>query len=169
MRGRHPTRRSQQEVQLNLAAMLDMAFQLLAFFILTFRPAPVEGYIALRMPPAQPLTKPGQTATQPTDVPIPTTSLPSVMVTVTSQPDGEIGSIRIEEGQPVASLSEFEQQLSNLLSVPDATFDQLVLQVGSRLHYENLMRVLDVCSRIKFASGEHLTKLSIVELPDAGE
>ncbi len=38
-------RRSQSEVELNLAAMLDMAFQLLAFFILTFRPAPLEGQI----------------------------------------------------------------------------------------------------------------------------
>ena len=34
-RGHH----SQEEVELNLAAMLDMAFQLLTFFILTFRPA----------------------------------------------------------------------------------------------------------------------------------
>ena len=39
------------EVQINLAAMLDMAFQLLAFFILTFRPAPIEGHFQLHMPP----------------------------------------------------------------------------------------------------------------------
>ncbi len=38
------------EVELNMAAMLDMAFQLLAFFILTFRPSPVESQISLRMP-----------------------------------------------------------------------------------------------------------------------
>src|SRR4029079_2665392 len=43
-------RGSQEGVELNLAAMLDMAFQLLAFFILTFQPAPVEGEISLRMP-----------------------------------------------------------------------------------------------------------------------
>ncbi len=43
-------------MELNLAAMLDMAFQLLTFFILTFRPAPVEGQILLRMPPPQPVT-----------------------------------------------------------------------------------------------------------------
>src|SRR5580658_3543328 len=45
-----------EEVELNLAAMLDMAFQLLSFFILTFRPAPVEGQITLRMPPPQSIT-----------------------------------------------------------------------------------------------------------------
>ena len=32
--------KSNDEVELNLAAMLDMAFQLLTFFILTFKPAP---------------------------------------------------------------------------------------------------------------------------------
>jgi hypothetical protein len=48
--------RSQGDVELNLAAMLDMAFQLLTFFILTFKPAPVEGQVLLRMPPPQPVT-----------------------------------------------------------------------------------------------------------------
>ncbi len=33
--------------------MLDMAFQLLAFFVLTFRQAPLEGQISLRLPPPQ--------------------------------------------------------------------------------------------------------------------
>ena len=50
---RRKKRRSQSEVELNLAAMLDMAFQLLTFFILTFRPAPIEGQISLRLPPPQ--------------------------------------------------------------------------------------------------------------------
>ena len=39
----HRKKNAQEEVELNLAAMLDMAFQLLTFFILTFRPPPVEG------------------------------------------------------------------------------------------------------------------------------
>src|SRR5260221_7437431 len=47
--------RGKEEVELNLAAMLDMAFQLLAFFILTFKPAPVEGQINLNLPPPVPM------------------------------------------------------------------------------------------------------------------
>ena len=54
--------RGKEEVELNLAAMLDMAFQLLTFFILTFKPAPVEGDIALRLPPPQPITGAGTAA-----------------------------------------------------------------------------------------------------------
>ena len=49
---RHPP----NDVELNLAAMLDMAFQLLTFFILTFKPAPIEGQVLLRLPPPQPIT-----------------------------------------------------------------------------------------------------------------
>ena len=48
--------RSQAEVELNLAAMLDMAFQILAFFVLSFRPPPVEGQLSLHLPPAVPVT-----------------------------------------------------------------------------------------------------------------
>ena len=50
---RRRKRRLQSEVELNLAAMLDMAFQLLAFFILTYQPLPIEGQISLRLPPPQ--------------------------------------------------------------------------------------------------------------------
>lgn len=40
------------EPDLPITPMLDMSFQLLAFFIMTFRPMPTEGQIAVSMPPA---------------------------------------------------------------------------------------------------------------------
>ena len=46
-------RSSPADIELNVTAMLDMAFQLLAFFVLTFRPALVEPAVLLQMPPAQ--------------------------------------------------------------------------------------------------------------------
>jgi len=156
----------QGEVELNLAAMLDMAFQLLAFFILTFKPAPMEGYIALRMPPPQATTKPGGAASDQSIASTQTERLETLMVTIKSTPDGGVGSIQIEEGAPSASLADFEQQLNALLGAPGATFEQVILQVGSGLHYDSLVRILDICSRVKLASGEQLTKLSITELPE---
>ena len=48
-------KKGSENVELNLAAMLDMAFQLLAFFILTFKPAPIEGQINLKLPPPKPV------------------------------------------------------------------------------------------------------------------
>jgi biopolymer transport protein ExbD len=38
------------EPDLPITPMLDMSFQLLAFFIMTFRPAPTEGQIAMTLP-----------------------------------------------------------------------------------------------------------------------
>jgi len=167
---RRKKHRDQGDVELNLAAMLDMAFQLLAFFVLTFQPAPMEGYITLRMPPPHPTTKQSSgasaNATQQTEQ-LP--ALDSLMVTVTSNPEGDIGAIRIEEAAPVPDLTTFEQTMTDMLSVPGASVEQVVLQVGGRLKYENLVRVLDVCSHIKLASGETLNKLSIVELPDSAQ
>jgi biopolymer transport protein ExbD len=37
---------------LPITPMLDMSFQLMAFFILTFKPAPTEAQLALALPPA---------------------------------------------------------------------------------------------------------------------
>src|SRR5258707_12310933 len=45
-----------EKVKLNRAARLEVVCHLLPFFILTFKPAPVEGQITLRMPPPMPVT-----------------------------------------------------------------------------------------------------------------
>jgi len=164
---RRKKRHLEGEVQLNLAAMLDMAFQLLAFFILTFRPAPLEGYIALRMPPPQATTKPGAASTaevNPSSTPL--ARLETLMVTIKSSADGGIGSLQIEEGEPSPSLADFESKLKDLLGNPAAAYEQVILQVGSGLHYDSLVQILDICTRVKLASGEQLTKLSITELPE---
>lgn len=43
----------QVEADLPITPMLDMSFQLLAFFIMTFKPAPTEGQIAMTLPPEE--------------------------------------------------------------------------------------------------------------------
>jgi biopolymer transport protein ExbD len=162
-------RHIQGDVELNMAAMLDMAFQLLAFFILTYQAAPLEGFIALRMPPPIPVTMPGQAGTADLDTAktYATTGLESLRITIMSGDDGDFASIRIGERKASANLQEFQRDFSSLLATPDVSFEQVVLQVGSRLHYENLMRVLEICAQTKMSSGERLTKLNIVELPDS--
>ncbi len=41
------------EIEIPITPMLDMAFQLLTFFILTYRPAPSEGQFSMNLLPAQ--------------------------------------------------------------------------------------------------------------------
>jgi biopolymer transport protein ExbD len=155
-------------VELNLAAMLDMAFQLLTFFILTFRPAPVEGQISLRMPPAQPVT-PVKSAMQAGDNAAennPVQGLNSLVISVIPNAAGGIGSMAIGEGA-VATLTGLSDRLKAVLGDPASPFDQVVIQVGPGLRYDALMGVVDVCTRQKLPSGQKLTKLSFVELNEA--
>jgi biopolymer transport protein ExbD len=166
-RRRRKRRRSQERVELNLAAMLDMAFQLLTFFILTFRPAPVEGQISLRMPPAQPVS-PVQTEVQAgdnADNTDPVQGLNSLVISVIPNDAGAIGSMAIGES-PSGTLAGLNDRLKTVLSDAASPFDQVVIQVGSGLRYDALMGVVDVCTRQRLPDGQRLTKLSFVELPD---
>src|SRR6478736_1392110 len=94
-RKRHRT----EDVKLNLAAMLDMAFQLLAFFIFTFRPAPVEGHLALRMPPPLPVTqvRNGQSAGNDASSTNPLQGLNTLVITAMSDPEGNLKQMAVGE------------------------------------------------------------------------
>ena len=167
MKKRRRKRRLRGGVELNLVAMLDLAFQLLAFFILTFKPTPVEGQILLRMPPAEAVS-PIQSAAEAADDPQnidPVQGLNSLVISVIPNDSGRIGSMAIGES-PLATLSGLDDRLRTILADPASPFDQVVIQVGSGLRYDALMGVIDVCTRQRLSDGQRLTKLSFVELPD---
>jgi biopolymer transport protein ExbD len=166
MSRRRRRKREQGDVELNLAAMLDMAFQLLTFFILTFRPAPIEGQVLLRMPPPKPVTAVvgGQAAGSNEENTNPLKGLTTLVITIGANNAGNLQQIRVGDSSS-AAVPAFERRLRDLLSDPGSGFDQVIIQVDSRLRYEALMQVVDVCTRQKLPSGEKLTKLSFVELP----
>ena len=146
--------------------MLDMAFQLLAFFILTYQPGRVEGCISIRMPPSTPVTRPdssGSGAPTPNEA----TALAgavSLQITVTAEKDGGIAAIRVGE-TPVTDLRKLEQKLRSIADLSKTPFDQVQLKVSRNLEYENVLKVIDVCARNKLTSGDQQTKVSIVEMP----
>jgi len=163
---RRKKRHIEGDVELNMAAMLDMAFQLLAFFILTYSPAKVEGCIAIRMPPPAPVTRPDSSsggAQNPNDA----TALAGVValqITVTSNKEGGISGIRVGEHRPVTDLQDFEQKLRSIMKVSDIPFDQVLLKVSPKLEYENVLKIIEICARNKLTSPDQQTKVSIVEL-----
>src|SRR6476646_9894605 len=93
MRKRRGRKRSKApaEVELNMAAMLDMAFQLLAFFILTFRPSPIESQISLRMPDQQ--TQSQGSSTNSNSSPV-ATGL-QLTISVHANSEGEIAGVEV--------------------------------------------------------------------------
>ena len=161
-------RRSQQgDVELNLAAMLDMAFQLLTFFILTFKPTPVEGQFSLHLPPPQPVTnvQSAQAAGADTSNNNPVAGLNSLIISAYSTPSGQLASMALGEGR-IDNVTMLEGRLRAILGEPGSPFEQVIIQVSSSLRYEELMKIIDVCTRQILPSGEKLTKLSFVELPE---
>ena len=159
-----------EKVELNMAAMLDMAFQLLTFFIMTFKPDPVEGQINLRLPKPEPvaMVKNAPQAGADTNSTNPIAGIETLVISVPSN-GGNIDGILIGEiadgnnqGGPAGLDRWFQDQLSG----GDFAFKQIIIQVGSRLRYSELMRVVDVCVRQTLPDGKKLSKMSFVELPE---
>jgi len=165
--GRRRKRRTSSEVELNLAAMLDMAFQLLAFFVLTFRSPPLEGQISLRLPPPQPVTgaKTGAQAGEDLNNKNPLKNISTLTISVFADPSsGGIASLGVGESQ-VPSLAALEGRLKEVFADPGNPFDQVIIQVSDSCRYDELMKVIDICTRQRLPDGKKLSKLSFVELP----
>src|SRR5688500_5893628 len=126
--------RSAEEVQLNLAAMLDMAFQLLAFFILTFRPSPVEGQLLLNLPPPTPVTKVSSAGGE--GPAIPASDVEPVRLSVTADANGKVAGITAFSGDTgfsgpadPANLQRLNTILRDAISVEGSLYDQILIQV----------------------------------------
>jgi biopolymer transport protein ExbD len=164
--GKRKKRQNQSEVTLNLAAMLDMAFQLLTFFILTFRPAPIEGQLSLRMPPPQAVVV--QANAQPAGADFnnknPVQGVNTLTITVFA--DAKTGTIRnLAIGETaVSGVTALEGRLKDVFADPGNHFDQVIIQVSEECRYDELMKIVDICARQKPPDGKKL-KLSFVEVP----
>lgn len=165
MSRRRKKRASGEEVELNLAAMLDMAFQLLTFFILTFKPAPVEGQVSLRLPPPQAVLSQDKNAKQEVGSSNdPVKGVTTLVISVFANNAGDAVAWGVGE-QNVPSLAALDTRLQNLFSDPANPFEQVIVQVDPRLKYDQLMKVVEVCTRQTLPDKTRLSKLSFVEMP----
>jgi hypothetical protein len=55
--------------------------------------------------------------------------------------------------------------LQEIFADKNNSFEQVIVQVGSSLRYGALMKVVDICTRLKLPGGQRLSKLSFVEVP----
>jgi biopolymer transport protein ExbD len=172
-------RKSPEEVELNLAAMLDMAFQILTFFVLTFKPAPVEGQIALRMPPPQPLAiqagKAQAGSTEENKDPV--AGFNTLAIWLDAGDDGHIEKLAVgaitansNQRQDISvdrDLTLLNTTLAGMLNDPGSPFDQVVIQVGDKLRYDELMKVIGICTK-QTVGGDPKNKLSKLSLVSEG-
>lgn len=158
-RNRSRSSRNQEDVEIPVTPMLDMAFQLLTFFILTYRPMPTEGQFSMTMMPAAPAT---DFRAQATAEPLkPDDSLPAALRTLPTVlragESGSLGRVTIGETQ-VRGMAELRRELETILKDPTLPFDQALIKVDPALKYSELMQVIDVFSRLD------VTKIAFAEL-----
>ena len=83
MRIRNIARRSGEEIELQMTPMIDIVFQLLIFFIMTFKIVSPEGDFNIKMPQSAPSE----------GIP-PDEQLPPIKVTLTARSDGGLSQIQ---------------------------------------------------------------------------
>jgi biopolymer transport protein ExbD len=172
MSRRHRKKRGNNSVELNLAAMLDMAFQMLAFFVLTFKPAPTEGQLSMNLPPpvavtevqAQDQENPGGTGSGSEENTL------NIFITANDRGDADlvkIGLRPISKGMlNKVALRTLGDELKQMFGDALIPFDRIQLAVAPGLRYDELMKIVDVCTKQKLPSGEMLQRISFVEIPE---
>jgi hypothetical protein len=138
--------------------MLDMAFQLLTFFVLTFKPAPTELQFVMNLLPAQPETRmdaiaPPESA-ESDELPAGLRTLPTIL---RAGAGGNLGRVTLGE-RDIQGMDALRQELELILNDPTLPFDQALIKIDPDLKYSELMQVIDVFSRLK------VTKISFAEL-----
>jgi biopolymer transport protein ExbD len=151
-------RQKQTEVEMQITPMLDMAFQLLTFFILTYRPSPTEGQFAMSLLPPSPATPvdaaPADSNPASSDVPA---LLRTLTTTLRADAAGHLARITLGEND-LAGVDQLKAQLKAIQEDKTLPFDQALIQADPDLKYEELMRVVDVFSKL------NITKISFSEL-----
>lgn len=156
-------RQKTEDIEIPITPMLDMAFQLLTFFILTYHPAPSEGQFSMNLLPAQPAVSMDAPAT---DANASTDELPAGLKTLPvilrANDDGSLGQITLGENN-VADLAALAKEVKETFGNPTLPFDQTILRTDPKLKWAETMKVVNIFSDNK------VTKISFAELgPDEG-
>jgi biopolymer transport protein ExbD len=132
-------RRPQGDVELPITPMLDMAFQLLTFFILTYRPAPTEGQIAMTLMPEIAASRVQSGTSSSSSLPEELNTIPVVLL---SDGQGQLAGGTVGEVD-VADMAGIRGALKGLAQDPSLSFDRGLIRVDPRLNYSEVIRVMD--------------------------
>lgn len=150
-------RRRKEEAPIDIAVpitpMLDMSFQLLSFFILTFHPMPTEGQMAINLPKVDA-----------TDTPPPMDQLPpedkkdEYTITVHAGSSGEVALLGLK-GPTVNSenIKNFSDLLGQLQAIPKpagrgAEGVSITIEASNDLNYARLIEIMDLCKKAGYES-----------------
>lgn len=148
----HKQKTDHVEPDLPITPMLDMSFQLMAFFLITFRPMPTEGQIMLALP-----SKEGGGVS--ISDPLEDDKAKDVTVTVYSGPDGRIRKLEVSDATGTeslgADLKRYQEALKKAVAHAQKTgskkVGKLKLEIEKNLLHEYVVQLLDIGVRAGFS------------------
>lgn len=157
------------EPTLPVTPMLDMAFQLLAFFVMTYHPSDLEGQMDLSLP-SENVTKAEKQEDVKTDAapdPNKPIDLPAnLTVIVRTQMDnvnnGRISNMILQDEagpQQIETLDKLAAELKKRSETVENK-ENIKIQADGRLKWEEVVHVMDVCQAAGFKN------ISFVKPPD---
>ena len=144
---------SPEEVQFPVTPMLDMAFQLLAFFILTFQSPTSETRLDLYLP-TTPIALPGAPGGQARATPPRRSELDlenDLRIRAEADELGDLKSLRLGD-TPLPDLEALADRLRRYTTVLEGKPLRVRLTADDRLRYEVAARIIGTCNAVGVAS-----------------
>lgn len=143
MRIRHSTKAADDRIELQMAPMIDIVFQLLAFFIMTFKVVAVEGDFYVQMPPPGPSQGAAAEA-------IPT----SLRIRLTADAAGEIAGIDLD-GLRFASFQDLNKHVADLVADAGELAEAIEVELDAdfALQYRYTMAAVSAVSGYRTPEG----------------
>jgi biopolymer transport protein ExbD len=133
-------------VELNMTPMIDVVFQLLAFFMFTLKFAEVEGDFNIKMP------SPAKSMSQTLDSP------PSLKVRLTANTDGALSQI-VYNDRPLPNFAALRSQIVSFVGNDQALKQNAEVEIDSdyNLHYKYVMDAITHVSGYVASDGQPVT------------
>jgi biopolymer transport protein ExbD len=146
---------SSDKVEQQMTPMIDIVFQLLAFFIMTFKVVSPEGDFNISMPSAAP------NLAAHTDVP-----LPPLKIAMKADSEGVLSTIIVNPGATEAQSFRDTRSLANFIITkygpdtgPNALIKDMEVELACdyKLHYEHAMAAVSAVSGFVDSKGDLIT------------
>jgi len=140
------------DVTLPITPMLDMSFQLLSFFIITFHPMPTEGQLSVNLPKVDAADKPQDDPTPPED------KKDEYTVTLIASSSGDLASISMKgptgEMGNIRNTADLYDQLKKIPKPPGRGAEGVAITVeaSNDLVYARLIEVMDLAKKAGYDS-----------------
>jgi len=132
----------ESKVNLEMTPMIDIVFQLLIFFMFTFKIVSIEGEFAITMPAAE------QGSAAPTSENI--TALPDIQVRLSAAENGELAGIQVGDNQ-LKSLDELAATLKAIVGDDPQVASDVEMQIVApeNLKYGFVVGTINAAARVR--------------------